>query len=239
MFEIIGEVEPTRSREKLEKWIPPLRGLLDWIDVPESPLGVPRAHSVAVAAYIQERYGIPGIAHVRVSDVNLVAFKSLVGAAVLLGVTRLVALRGDPPSEGGECGHLRPEDAIGLARSHGLGAVEVGVLVSARRAPAEISARLRSRPDFAFILNSTPQSLRSLVPEAQALGVRIYPYLVVETERNRWLTSRMPAYVPRYSLESVPAVASELEGLADGVVLSVPADYTGLAEAARLVRRMP
>jgi len=227
-LEIIAEVEPTRSREKLEKWIPPLKGLVDWIDIPESPLGVPRAHSVAVASYIQSTYGIPTIAHLRVSDVNIVGLKSLVGAAVLLGVRRVVLLRGDKPSEGSMCNDVAPEDAVLHTRSHALGLVEVGLLVSARRELPEVEERLSRRPDFVLVLNATPERLRAVSKVASRIGVRVYPYIIVETVNNAWLVKSMPKHVIRYGVGDVAKMVEQFEGYVDGVVLSVPGDYEGL-----------
>ena len=235
-MELIAEVEPTRSREKLERWIPPLRDLVDWVDVPESPLGVPRAHSIAVASYIQSVYGIPGIAHLRVTDVNIVGLKSLMGAAVLLGVRRVVLLRGDKPSEGNACSDLTPEEAVRHAKSHALGLVEVGLLVSARRELSDIEKRLSSRPDFVLVLNATPTRLRQVSSIASRAGVKIYPYVIVETPRNERLVRSMPKHVVRYGIEDVPRVVESIRGFVDGVVLSVPGDYEGLKMAAEALR---
>ncbi len=236
-MEIIAEVEPTRSREKLESWIPPLRGLVDWIDVPESPLGVARAHSVAVAHYVEETYGIPAIAHLRTYDVNLVALRSLVGAAVLLGLKRIVLLRGDPPRSGAPCSSgLDPEAGIVEARTHGLGRLSVGLLLSARKSRSDIQRRLRSGPDFVFVLNAALPRLREIASEARRAGVRVYPYLIVETERNRYITSGMPDYTPRYKVREVLDVVKSLPGLVDGVILSVPGDYESLAIIAERLR---
>jgi hypothetical protein len=236
-LEIIAEVEPTRSREKLKRWVPPLRGLVDWIDIPESPLGVPRAHSIAVASYIQSVYGIPSIAHLRVSDVNVVGLKSLVGAAVLLGVKRVVLLRGDKPSEGSVCSNLAPEDAIQHARNHSLGLVEVGLLVSARRDLPEIEERLSRRPDFILVLNATPERLKVVSEAAARVGARVYPYIIIETPRNQWLVKSMPKHVVRYEASKVSKIVESIKDIVDGVVLSVPGDYEGLRLVAEKLRR--
>nr|MEB3851143.1 methylenetetrahydrofolate reductase [Desulfurococcales archaeon] len=206
-MELIAEVEPTRSREKLEAWIPPLRGLVDWVDIPESPLGVARAHSIAVAHFIEDRYGLPGIAHLRTQDTNEVGLRSLVGAAVLLGLRRLVLLRGDPPRGAAPCGGPGPEEGVAVAREHGLGRLEVGLLLSARKSPAEIRGRLSRRPDFALVLNATPQRLELVGGIARKWGVRLYAYMIVETKSNRWITGRLPPYTPRYTAEEAPEAA--------------------------------
>jgi 5,10-methylenetetrahydrofolate reductase len=236
-MEIVAEVEPTRSREKLEKWIPPLRGVVDWIDIPESPLGVARAHSVAVAHYIEANYGIPSIAHLRTMDLNMTGLKSLVGAAVLLGLRRLVLLRGDPPSEGDYCSSgVEPEEGVEEARRHALGRVEIGLLVSARRSDEEIKRRLSAGPDFAMILNASRERLADIARLAARLDVRVYAYLLVETRRNKWITARLPSHTPRYTPEEAVAEAHRISSLVDGLVLSVPGDYEGMALVAERLK---
>jgi len=235
-LELVAEVEPTRSREKLEKWIPPLKGLVDWIDIPESPLGVARAHSIAVAHYIQRTYSIPSIAHIRVSDVNRVGLRSLVGAAVLLGVKRVVLLRGDKASDAEACKDLSPEEALREVERHGLGAVEGGLLVSARKTPGEIEARISSKPSFILVLNATPQRMETVARIARRYAVRVYPYLIVETQANRWLIRQMPPYVPRYTSDGIVEIARKFAALSDGLIVSVPGDYEGLHSVVEAIR---
>ncbi|MEM5873836.1 MAG: hypothetical protein QW065_03505, partial [Acidilobaceae archaeon] len=64
-MELVVELEPVKSREKLEKRIKLLAEVADWIDVPDSPLGTTRFFSPIVSCFIkavEERIGV--ISHI-------------------------------------------------------------------------------------------------------------------------------------------------------------------------------
>ena len=229
-MEVIAELEPTRSYEKLQAMMRAVEGLVDWVDFPEAPLGVPRAHSVVVATVVQRDFGLRAIAHVRVLDLDELALNSILGATRLAGIGRVVLLRGDPGS-GGTCRSLGPEEALRILRMQNPQA-EAGLLLSLRKGRELVRERLSAGADFYLVLNARgPGDLRWLSREASARGAKIIPYVIVETPANKRLLEESLPGKPRVPIGELRGYASQLEGVVDGILVSVPGDLRGLREA--------
>ena len=82
---LIVELEPTRHREKLERYAARLSRLpCVWrVAIPDAPLGKPKASSLLLATVL-ENAGIPTIVHLRLRDYNRLAFEQLVWAPISL-----------------------------------------------------------------------------------------------------------------------------------------------------------
>lgn len=227
------EIEPTRSRAKLERLAPPIRAA-DWVDVPDSPLGVPRADSVTVACVVRCTYGAEAVAHLRVIDRNAVALRAAVGAAVLAGLRGVVFLRGDRPPGATYVEDLTPEQAAAEARRSYPG-LSVGLLLSIRHGPARARERL-GKADFYLVTNARGRlgDFEEVAREASRLGARLYPYVVVATPRNAHLVGGLR---DAWRLEEVPRAVEAYWGLAAGLLISAPGDFDALAEAVRAARR--
>nr|KJR74039.1 MAG: 5,10-methylenetetrahydrofolate reductase [Thermoproteus sp. AZ2] len=208
----IAELPPAKDRDLLMKRIEAIKGLAEEVDVPDSPLGKPSAHAIAVASLALQA-GLNPIAHIRIRDINLLALKSLLGAAKLLGIRRVVPLMGDPPALGAPVDQLRTEDAVRAAKEEGL---VVGAMLSMRRNYAE---RLKIGADFYLILNlRRPEDMEGL------RGVEAYPYLLIRTSRNAELMARLGQ--PSLSLEEVRRFLDALYSYGvKAVVVSAPGDF--------------
>ncbi|MDO3378032.1 bifunctional homocysteine S-methyltransferase/methylenetetrahydrofolate reductase [Geoalkalibacter halelectricus] len=77
---------------------------VDAISLAENPLARIRLGNLALAWRIQERTGVPVIAHVTCRDRNLIGLHSEMMGAHLLGIRNILAVTGDPVSLGGEAG---------------------------------------------------------------------------------------------------------------------------------------
>ena len=220
-MELIVEYDPPRDRRLLEEGARELASAYDWIDVPDAPLGKPNYNSPVIAAYLAAR-GIRVVAHLRVQDYNVIAFKTITKTLGSLGVERIVFLRGDPPQQGAPVEQVSPEEAVAYALRRPE-APEPGLLLSLRKPLDEIRRRLRAGARFYYVLNhdwggGTLEKLAAVVEEAHSMGARVYVYLVV----------------PRDGVPGAQALGS-LPG-ADGVIVSWPG--APAVELARLGSRI-
>ena len=223
-MEIVAELTPILYREKLLARLDALTRYVERVDIPEAPGGKPSAHSIAVGA-LAKQLGIEPIVHIRLLDINMTAYKSLLGGAYLLDIKYVVVLQGDPPAEGRPVGEISTEEAVAVAKKMGF---KAGALLSLRR---DYKQRLKIGADFYLALHlREAEQLADLPPV-------IYPYILVKTEKNFDLFERLgqTAVSPREALELV----RKLEGLAPGVVLSVPRDFQTLLGLLQEVKIRP
>ncbi|GAB6148515.1 methylenetetrahydrofolate reductase [Stetteria hydrogenophila] len=234
-MELLVEIEPTRSAERLSRLASAAR-LADWVDVPESPMGVPRSLSLLVAHKLQCSYGLAAIPHVRVIDHNLIAVKSIIGSLGVAGFRRIVFLRGDTPEGATYLNDVAPEEAAGMVRERYAGSVEAGLILSMRKPLQEVVKRL-AKADFFLVTNADYNWERYVEAsrEARRLGVKLYPYVIVETPGNQGLLERLGIRTP-WRLGRIREAVEKYWGLASGILLSAPGDPEGLAEAVREAR---
>ena len=227
-MEIIAELTVPRTREALIERALAVARYADSLDLPEAPMGRPTAHSIAAAHLVMEEAGIDAVAHMRLADLNWVAFESMMGAARMLGVRRLVVLRGDPPVKGTPVGDVDTETAVKYGKSLG---ISMGALISLRRGEGDILARASMGADFFLLLRYAGQKdmLRMIGDRA-----RVYPYLLIATPRNVHFLSALGQ--PYITVAEVPKAIDELAGIAHGVVISVPKDHKALLDVLKAVR---
>ncbi len=225
-MELIAELD---GRAGLEEWAVRLSRHYHWIDIPDSPMGKPGPHSLLAACTLHAKHGLKVIPHIRLYDTTYTGFKAIAKTLAMTGIRRVVVLRGDPPRKGSKIEDLTPEDAMEIIRSKAP-RVEVGLLLSMRKQWSEIQARLDQRPDFVLVLHYRAkgwEGVERLSREASRRGIRIIPYLVIITGRNRDITSRLG----NHSLVAEDVAreeASRLGKLVDGVLFSAPGDLDAL-----------
>jgi 5,10-methylenetetrahydrofolate reductase len=222
-MEIIAEVTPVRDRGRLLKKLEALRSLVNKIDIPEAPGGKPTAHALAVGV-LAKQMGLEPIVHIRLLDVNKTGLKSLLGGAYLLDIREVVVLQGDPPAEGRPVGDVSTEEAVAEAKKMGL---KVGALLSLRR---DYKRRIETLgADFYLALHFTD------VRQLEGLPPVVYPYVMVKTNNNSALIERLrqTAVSPQKALELIRA----LEGVAPGVVVSVPGDFDTLLSLLNQIKK--
>lgn len=133
-------------------------GMVDLINVTDSPMARVRMDALASCHLIQVHTGLETVLHLTTRDRNLMGIESHLIGAHALGVRNILALTGDPPSVG-NMGHVTGVydiDSIGLVRvisemkrGHDIAGSEmgrqagfcVGVAVDPTRADLETEAR--------------------------------------------------------------------------------------------------
>lgn len=211
-------------------------GLVDCFDVPESPLGYPGVNSVASCVYLKTRYGVCCIAHVRLYDVNSVALHSLAKAVEVFRVDGIVLTMGDKPKVGFSVDELDTVSAIDSLRKSGY-RIRIGAILSLRYGLEDIINRLRIGADFFLVLRLGMETLdkyRKIYQCARDLGKELYPYIIVATDSNRKLLTRIDQ--PYVEVDEISDFISEIKDYADGVILSVPKEKKRLREILEIAK---
>ncbi len=233
-MKIVAEVIPGRVHG-LSGYLPDIAGLADAIDIPESPLGIPHPNSVATAAFIKAAYGCEVIPHVRLADLSEVSLLSLAYAARAYGAYGLVILRG----EGGGGSFASSEDAAKAVHSaKGLEGLKLGAILSLRFNDGDILTRAAGSFEFFLVTRLNPRNPlgRAEVLEAvRGLGKEVFPYIIVATPENADVVTRVGQ--PCVNEERLPELVEVLEGVVDGVIVSVPHDRAGLLRCLKALRR--
>ncbi len=210
-------------------------GLVDCFDVPESPLGYPGINSVASCVYLKTRYGICCFAHVRLYDVNTIALHSLAKAAETFGIDGLVLTMGDRPKIGSTVNELNTISAINSLRERNHN-IRIGALLSLRYTLNDIINRLRISADFFLVLRLSLETLdkyRKVYKIAKDLGKELYPYLIIATDSNRKILSKINQ--PYIEINEVEEFLNEIKYYVDGIILSVPLEREKLRNILEII----
>lgn len=159
------------------------------IDIPDSPMGVATASSIAVAAYLRGLGAGCVLPHVRVCDVNRLALLSIAKAARAVGAWGLLITYGDRPSLGSCTGSFNSSvEAVELVRESMSPSPRLGLVLSLRYPLPKVIARLGAPADFFLVLRlgeGTWGKFVEVAEEASRVGKVLIPYVIVRTETNR------------------------------------------------------
>ena len=223
-MKLIIEIEPTRRLEKLSRLLRRLINIpcISMVSIPDAPLGKPKASALALASYA-EHYGMPAIAHMRLRDINRIAFEQLVWGAALIGVRRVLFLRGDKPLNATDVNDVTTESAAEYMHAHrDRLQLEFGVYLSLRHPLDAVRRRIhRCKADFYTVnwFNPRAREHKNIVDEVHSLGARIYAYAILG-ERNI-----IPGLEdqPVHAFDELPSLLeSYSDAGVDGVILSAP-----------------
>ncbi|MEM0366387.1 MAG: hypothetical protein QXO93_00105 [Acidilobaceae archaeon] len=243
-MEILFELEPVKSRDSLRYRVSSIAELVDWIDIPDSPMGTSRFSSPIVSCLVKSiAENTRVIAHLRVIDVSRAALESIVGSLTLCGVERILFIRGDIVKGSTIIRDIEPEDAVGTVRSLKLN-IDPGLTLSLRKSIDEIMKRLRVGASFYLLLNLTSNNidvLEYIVREAKTYNSKIYPYIILMTEKNRDKLLRLLGRDKLCEPQEAIRLADTLKSLSldpDGILLSSPLDFNSGLETLRVLRRI-
>lgn len=219
-MQLLVEFHPKSKLEKIKKELEDLSHF-DGYDIPDSPLGIPSVLPISIGILAREKFDKKIIiVNQRLLDVNELYVNSLSLTAKMFNL-RLAFTKGDKPKVGKEVGYLSSEEAVKIAKQHG---VISGMMISLRRSRNEIHSRLEFKEaDFFLALHFRDvESLRNL-PNIE----KIVPYVLIKTEKNKDVLQALSQ--PAVDIEKVNDVISELEGLGTrAVLLSSPRDSDAL-----------
>lgn len=101
-FVVSAELEPPRGSDtsKLIKQALEVQGLVDAINITDSPMASLRMNAIVAAYTIQRELGIESIFHLTCRDRNSLALQAELLGAASLGLKHVLALTGDPLTRG-------------------------------------------------------------------------------------------------------------------------------------------
>ncbi len=232
-MELLAELEPVKEPEKLIERAKILADVYDWIDIPDSPLGIPTINSLLASCSLSMSVTDRIISHIRLIDLNRIAFNSIIKTLTLAPFKRIVFLRGDPPRKKATIiDDIEPEQALSYARKK-IKDKEIGLLLSLNKRWSEISKRIKTQPDFTLILNiknADRELLDKLKKESEKLNIKNYAYIVVETKKNSGLLQNTVNRSSIFTEYEVHENMDRFSGYVDGFLISVPGDFRYLVE---------
>lgn len=101
-FVVTAELDPPRGPDPSGtlRQAHSLRGLVDAVNVSDSPMANLRMSPIAIAHLIQRDIGLEVIFHLTCRDRNVLGLQAELLGAHALGVRHILCLRGDPPTRG-------------------------------------------------------------------------------------------------------------------------------------------
>jgi methylenetetrahydrofolate reductase (NADPH) len=119
-FLFTAELDPPRGSDphSLLAEANALLGLVDAVNISDSPQANLRMTPLVAAHLVQTRVGLPVIAHFTCRDRNIIGLQSELLGAAALGVANILCLRGDAPERGDhpQATGVFEVDAVGLSR---------------------------------------------------------------------------------------------------------------------------
>ncbi|HIP85532.1 MAG TPA: hypothetical protein EYH26_00420 [Pyrodictium sp.] len=240
LVEVWVELEPTTRKEKLEKKLEKIKTYkVDALDIPDAPLGVPKAFAPLMACYIQAVYGVKVIPHIRLLDINTNALLNIVGGLLFCGVDNFVILQGDQPKYGNPISELNTDDALQVIRSKYGDRVSVGCLVSLRKNVSEIVKRIVKDYDFFLLMRAVNENLEKIKVLRQIRAdAKLIAYVIVcESENCKRLRSMLEGQ-PIVNVERVDEHLNNLVEYVDGILLSSPGSIDTIVKVLELLNEI-
>ncbi|PYE56254.1 methylenetetrahydrofolate reductase [Deinococcus yavapaiensis] len=161
-FVVTAELDPPRGPDPTPtiSEATALVGLVDGVNVSDSPMANLRMNSTVTASIVQRETGLTTIAHLTCRDRNVLALQADLLGAHALGVRFVLCLRGDPPTRGDH------PDATGVFE---LGADGLASLARGLNEGRSLTGRdLGGHTDFGVGVALNPTN-----PDLQAEAVRL------------------------------------------------------------------
>jgi 5,10-methylenetetrahydrofolate reductase len=248
MFISLEATPPKKSVEKVLNTILQAKGLVDTINVTDTPLGQPRIPGFIFALMIREKLGIEPIVHYKTINMNLTSLKSVLYGCVAAGVKRFLFMKGDNPAEGSPISDVSPEELSAWARKE-LG-VEAGLALGWPISVDKIASKLSAKPDYVFtqifLTLKDAERFREMFDEAaEKIGWSppVYCTYLVHCEENlatlKEVARLMGLEAPRFKLgiEADLSFLKELESFFNGFMISSPGGYEHAIKLVETLRR--
>ncbi len=230
-----------------------IKDLIDGYNITDSASGIPAPSSTAVACVIKTKYPQKLVYPMLITNYKgPVEISAVAKACEAVGIDGMIPDPGDAPRYGyairtrkdGSCEIItNPEEFEKFRRSTGpaeeireflretskVTNLKLGCLLTSRRPIEDAISRIKDQWDFCFFLRLEPSSLpklEELSKECKKLGKLIYPYFVVETQKNKKILERI-GWPATAKMEDAVEFAKELEGMVDGIIATCLGDIEG------------
>ncbi len=241
-----------------------IKDLLDGWNITDSASGIPAPSAAAVACTLKTKYPEKLAYPMLITNYKgPVEIAAVAKACEAVSIDGMILSLGDPPRYGyairtrkdGSCELLTSEEKFGAFRGSTGPAEEVreflrevvkvndlrlGCLVTSRRPAEDAIARIKEPWDFCFFLRLEEQSLPKLKEVASVckdLGKAIYPYFVVETQKNKKVLDRI-GWTSTTTMDTAVTFAEKLEGIVDGIIATCLGDIDGDKQLLELLQKV-
>lgn len=178
----ILEMQPTRFKDKFTKNLLYTKKVFKSIHIPDAPLGYPKA-SVLSLGFLAVNHGFSTTVHLRVIDYSYTGLLNMIYGAYIIGIDRILFLRGDKPSKGTVVKDVSPEKSIEMLRADPrLKKLKGGLIISARYPFDSITERLKINADFYVILRRRKHVIEKIRDKSNSM---LIAYFVIATENNK------------------------------------------------------
>jgi 5,10-methylenetetrahydrofolate reductase len=201
------------------------------IHLTDSVLGIPRVSSITAASFVRKKAKNASIScSVRTSDRNAITLCQAAADAIMAGVSSLLVLLGDAPTDGRDSG-LKPSAAVQMLREQGfdkkirLNLSFPAKVANNRESPA-IQNKIAAKP-YAFVTQSISslQDLGDIVDLARPNGIRVVACIMVPAEKNFESAKMIGLDWSSYQQDPVDFVKKACRMAAAGVLLTSPNSF--------------
>ncbi|MEM2089007.1 MAG: methylenetetrahydrofolate reductase [Thermoproteota archaeon] len=248
MFISLEVTPPKKDVERVLNTVLRARGLVDAINVTDTPFGQPRIPGFIFAIMIKEKLGVEPIVHYKTVNMNLTGLKSGLYGCAAAGVKRFLFMKGDDPAEGSPISDVTPEKLSEWAKKE-LG-VEVGLALGWPISADKIALRLSAKPDYVFTqiflnINDAERFYEMFNEAVEKTGWRppVYCTHLVYCKENletlkevaRLMGFEAPSF--KLDIEANVSFIRELEVFFNGFMISSPGGYEHAIKLAEALRR--
>ncbi|AFZ69992.1 5,10-methylenetetrahydrofolate reductase [Caldisphaera lagunensis DSM 15908] len=238
MKEILAELTPYNNKEKLLKYAKELIDYSDFIDIPDSPLGIPSPSSSILSCMIKEKFPEANIiTNIRLYDINRLSLINSITALKMNKINHFLLVRGDMPKIGNKVDEIIPDDAIGFIRSMNIDGY-FGLLLNLNKTIDEIELRIKKRASFYLITRPWfSEKIKQVSKMVREQKSKLYIYFVMLTDKNKEFLLN---YLPKEELIHIDNLKESIQVVndyVDGILFSSPMDHKGLVNSLRLFQK--
>lgn len=164
-----------------------LKGLVEFIHVTDSVLGIARLSSVSIASNIVSKYDQRVRCSIRVRDRNMNAIMQLVADAILAGVDGLLMVKGDKPKDGSRDSALTASNVVKLLNEHGFSKhIRLYLSIAEDVSEHELLRKMSVEP-YGFITQSITsiERVEALADRVKSNNKCIIPCIMLPSSKNK------------------------------------------------------
>jgi 5,10-methylenetetrahydrofolate reductase len=228
-----------REIQKFTKRASELVQLVDGIHLTDSVLGIPRISSVTAANFIKGTGNPLTLScSVRVRDRNYTSICQFVSDAILIGVERVLVLKGDVPVDGSVDSGLKPSSVLKILYKEKYNSViDFYLTIPAKvRCPSSIQKKIDAKPS-AFVTQSIASlaELGEIVDLARSHKIPVVACIMVPSKNNQTSAEKIGLDWKEYQNNVVDFIIKAGD-LASEVLLTSPNSFQSALE---LLEKLP
>jgi hypothetical protein len=232
------EIEPTTKKDKIIEFVSSVKDFIHCINVPDNPLGQPKASALAIAILLKN-LGVNPVLHIKAADRNFYAIKSeMLGAYYLFDINNFLIVRGDTNFyEKDEIyNKFKLETIVDKIKSNDkLSNVKIGLpLMSFLSSKEKIIERINSKADFLVLpqIMNVKELNYEIVSLTKKNNKELHAYYLIDTDNNKSILYEL-GLIKEMKVRTIEEHVKniiEFEGYVDTLILSCPKDIKSLVD---------